>query len=215
MTPEHDWEVGRCLFREANDGFVILHPADLRLLDVNPAVQRLTGLRRKQLLERSLPDLLEGDDADALAALLEACRPTGYFAPAEGFRLRRAGGPSRPVHVSASRIHVEPEPLGLLILRDVSRQKLAEDALRASETRLRQAVDAAQLGTWEWDPAADRLSASPLARGLHGLADAPDAVTLDAFLANVLPADRGPVADALAQARDVGWAFEVEYRVAR
>ena len=41
------------------------------------------------------------------------------------------------------------------VLRDNTARKEAEDALRASEERLRQAVAAADLGTWTYDAAAD------------------------------------------------------------
>ena len=41
------------------------------------------------------------------------------------------------------------------VLRDGTARKEAEDALRASEERFRQAVAAADLGTWTYDPVAD------------------------------------------------------------
>ena len=41
--------------------------------------------------------------------------------------------------------------------RDVTEQRRAEDDLRLSETRLRSALAAADLGTWEWDVASDSI----------------------------------------------------------
>src|SRR5579864_2478387 len=102
MTPEHESEIGRCIFREANDAFVIFHPTDQRVLDVNPAAQRLTGWRRQQLLRLTLLDLLEADSPHLLAELVYASRNTGYLASTDGYSVRKAGGEKQPVHVSVS-----------------------------------------------------------------------------------------------------------------
>src|SRR4051794_25950846 len=41
------------------------------------------------------------------------------------------------------------------VLRDLTDRRRAEERLRASEERLRLALDAARMGIWAWDPAAD------------------------------------------------------------
>ena len=41
---------------------------------------------------------------------------------------------------------------------DITRRKLAEEALAQSEARLRTATNAAALGVFEWDPVADEAS---------------------------------------------------------
>jgi two-component system CheB/CheR fusion protein len=153
LTPAQRRETDRCIFREANDAFVIIRPDDQQVVDVNPAAQRLTGLRRKQLLRMNLADLLEGARPGALAELAHACQTTGYFAPADGYCLKAAGGRRRAAQVSASRIHTEPEALGLVVIRDVSGQKQAEEALREKDDFL------AMLGHELRNPVAAVLSA--------------------------------------------------------
>jgi PAS domain S-box-containing protein len=144
MTTEQEVEVGRCIFREANDAFFLIHPVDQCVLDANPTAQRLTGLRRRHLLGLPLYELMEADPPHELAELASACQTTGYFAPTDGFYLKTAGGGRRAVQISVSRVHAEPEPLGLAVLRDVTRQKRSEEALRESEARLRLALGATQ-----------------------------------------------------------------------
>jgi two-component system CheB/CheR fusion protein len=215
MTPEQRSETDRCIFREANDAFVIIRPADQQVLDVNPAAQRLAGLRRKQLLGINLAVLLEGARPGALAELVHACQTTGYFAPADGYHLKTPGGGRRAAQVSASRIHTEPEPLGLVVIRDVSGQKQAEEALRENEACLRLALEAARMGTWEWDPGNGRMTLSPAAYRLFGLAPEAFGGTFEAFLACVHEEDRERIRHAVGPTPGGGPGPDVEYRLRR
>ncbi|MGF1581792.1 MAG: PAS domain S-box protein [Gemmataceae bacterium] len=133
MNSEQEQLIGRAIFREANDAFLIVHPLDQRILDVNPAVQRLTGFRRKQLIDLPLASLLEAIEGYDHTEVLRACQTTTYYTARDGYVLKAQAGKIIPVNLTVSRIHIEPEPLALLILRDVTEQKEAEKALRESE----------------------------------------------------------------------------------
>ncbi|MCH7988788.1 MAG: PAS domain S-box protein [Planctomycetes bacterium] len=128
-TIDHE-ELSRCLFEESNDAFFIFDPDDHRILDANPTAERLTGTRRKQLLGRRLPDILRADDAHTIEELIHAYQSTGVFHSKEGYCLRSAENGPLAVNVSVSRIHTTPKPLGLVVVRDISKRKEAEEALR-------------------------------------------------------------------------------------
>ncbi|MFP2907036.1 PAS domain-containing protein [Pyxidicoccus sp. 3LFB2] len=86
-------------------------------------------------------------------------------------------------------------------------------ALSASEDRVRLALMAARLGTWDFDPVAQVLRWDERCRALFGLP--PDAeVTWDTFLAGLHPEDREPTQALVrrALAGEDGGGFNSEYR---
>jgi len=95
-------------------------------------------------------------------------------------------------------MHLYSRPGGVLEVyyRDISGRKKVENALRIGEERLRQALEGAQEGTWEWDLKTNVLSWDPRSKELFGFA--PEAgVDFDCFMAAVHPDDRRKVREAL------------------
>lgn len=129
-------ELARSFFEEVGDALFIFAPKTLRVVDVNPAAQRLTGRRRQELLDMPLSDLfsarLEKDAKD----LRDAIQITQIFQPHEEYSLSRREGAPLEVNLTVTRIHVRPEPLGLVVARDISHRKRNEQARRALEEKL-------------------------------------------------------------------------------
>jgi PAS domain S-box-containing protein len=124
---ERQQEIARSLFLESGDALFFFDTATHRVIEANPAALRLTGYDRRELATLHLHELFEGDGEASIGDLVEAYRRTGFFRAREGYRLLTRAGPPVPVSVNVSRIHVEPEPLGLVAARDV------RDAVRARE----------------------------------------------------------------------------------
>ncbi len=107
------------------------------------------------------------------------------------------------------------------IAHDIGDRKRIEDALRASEERLRQAVRASQIGIFDhdhrigcvyWTP--EQFYWSPELRKIHGFG--PDeAVTLPAFVANAHPDDFERIGAAVRLAHDPSGdgLYDVEHRI--
>jgi PAS domain S-box-containing protein len=102
------------------------------------------------------------------------------------------------------------------VLQDVNERNLAEDALRKSEELLRQAVRVSQIGIFDHDHRAADIYWSPEQRTIYGWG-ADEAVTLQAFLDLVHPADREKIAAAVRRAHDPagGGLYNVEHRILR
>src|SRR5262249_60113409 len=108
-----------------------------------------------------LEDLFSGAGAGGLERLTQALDTTGFFHSREGYFLRRPGRGDLPVNLSVSRIHTEPEAVGLVVARDISQHKRAEEALKQAEARYRSLVASTGVIVWEVDADGVLLSISP------------------------------------------------------
>lgn len=93
------------------------------------------------------------------------------------------------------------------------RAELAELELRAGEARLRIALEAAGLGTWDYNPITDQLRWDARCKALAGLP--PEAeIDWQVFMKSIHPEDRERVRAAVRRALDpkTDMSFDVEYR---
>jgi PAS domain S-box-containing protein len=88
------------------------------------------------------------------------------------------------------------------------------DAMREREERLRLALDAGRMGSWEWDLRTDQLAWSPEMEAIHDLAAGSFAGSLDAYEHQVHPDDRNYVRLEMIAAREREEQY-LEYRVVR
>jgi PAS domain S-box-containing protein len=89
----------------------------------------------------------------------------------------------------------------------------AETAFCESETRLRLAVEAGRMGTWEWTPATGRVVWSASLESIHGLEPGTFAGTFEAVLSEVHPDDRDGLLRAIREAQEELTGHHVEYRI--
>jgi PAS domain S-box-containing protein len=126
----------RLRFQQAFDGICLWSPSGT-FLDANPALCRLLGLSREELLGRNVTDVAA--DADIFRRHLQSV-------------LERAGdrcetllysqsGSAVDVEVNSAVLEVEGQRLILGICRDMSARKRAEIALRHAERALREERD--------------------------------------------------------------------------
>ena len=94
-------------------------------------------------------------------------------------------------------------------------RKRAEHALRESEQRLRLAIEAAGVATWDWDLVADRVTWSGGDSTLFGVPPGDIDGSSELFLARVHPDDRTLFRDAIAEAIAGSGELRVEHRIVR
>jgi two-component system, LuxR family, sensor kinase FixL len=87
-----------------------------------------------------------------------------------------------------------------------------DEALRASEERMRLAADAANLGIWEWDLGKDEIWATNARCALLGW-PASEKISLEDFISRLHPDDRNRIREMIDRAIHEGKGFDSEYRL--
>lgn len=192
----------RDLFESMDEGFCVLemiydaeqHPIDYRFLEINPAFARFTGLTDAVgKTARELVPKLEQHWVDIYGNI-------AHSGEAQHF-VERSAAMGRWFDVYAFRVGSPNSAQVALLFNNITERKRVEEALRAGEERLRLALEAAQLGAWEWHPETDQAIWSAQNFRLFGLE--PDLAGTgprqEDFLALLHPTDRDRYQQAIEQ----------------
>jgi PAS domain S-box-containing protein len=87
------------------------------------------------------------------------------------------------------------------------------ESLKASEARLRIALEAGRMGTWDWDVDSDKVTWSFGLEAVHGIAPGKLPASFAAFQRDVHPDDRERVEKAVQRALEVGGERHLEYQL--
>ncbi len=135
--------VFRALFEQSVDGIFLTAPEG-RILAANPAACRMFGYTEDELRALGRAALADLADPSVQAAIEERAR-TGRFSGELTLR-RRDGTPVSAELSSQVFRDAEGRELTSMFVRDITRRKQAEEALRDSEERFRTALDHAPIG---------------------------------------------------------------------
>lgn len=92
-------------------------------------------------------------------------------------------------------------------------QKRAEEALRQSEEQLRLALEAANMGAWDYEVRTGTVKWSSSLEVIHGLAPGSFGGTFDDYLRDIHPEDREYVMESLSRTVGQGTEHDIEYRI--
>ncbi len=96
---------------------------------------------------------------------------------------------------------------------EIEERKRTEQALRESEERLRIALAAGRMGTWEWDVATGMVQWSPELEKIHGREPGTFPGNFDAVLEEIYPEDRNIVTESVQRSLEKQVEHRVEYRI--
>jgi PAS domain S-box-containing protein len=131
---------------EAIPDGIIIFGTDERIRYANSSAERLFGIRAGKLAEKNVRELVGPASRERYEAALQQIRSGGdlYEVIPKGaaeYAAQRADGSEFPAEVSASTLEDAGERVVVLVLRDITERKQAEEALRASERRYRELLD--------------------------------------------------------------------------
>lgn len=136
------------------------------------------------------------------------------------FRVRRGGGQGDDADVRwiSSRATLvrdfDQRPVKMIgVSLDITERRRAEAALRQSEALLAKAQEIAHVGGWYWNLQNDDCAWTDEAYRIFGWAPQAFKVTMDRYLASIVPEDRGRVEEAIRAAIDGRQPYRVEYAI--
>jgi PAS domain S-box-containing protein len=189
-----------------------------RFILVNDRFCEMVGRPREELLTITMQSITHPDHLEENVPLFEAAVRDGTPYRIEK-RYLRPDGSVIWVDNSVSVIRkADGLPFGVLAASiDITRNKAVEEALRASELRLRLAMDAGRMAVWEYDVRAGRILHSSDLNRLLGFVETRE-VAYDDFRARIDPEDLqrlSATAVASLQNGEPHFQAEVRYRLSR
>jgi PAS domain S-box-containing protein len=193
------------------DLIIFAFDADLRMWAATGGAIRARGWTSEEFIGMTVPEIAGATRADdiracclaALAGQHAQLEMAGYDPPDRLWSLHfvplTGGGPRG----------------GMVLCRDVTEPRRAEELLRASQRQLAEAQRIAQVGSWEWDLDTDELTVSDELCRLFGLPVGIKLTMAEGVAAAIHPADQERVATALGRIRDDPSPFALEHRIIR
>lgn len=193
---ERQSEILQSILNSMGEGVIVIDP-DENVLQINPAAERILGsypVGTKLVLrpgyEILLPDrvtpcpreqlpvvrALAGEELDDMEFFVRTpSRPEGHWVSANGRPLVDHDG-----HVRG----------GLVVVRDISERKRAEEELRRSRERFDLAVQGSQDGLWDWDLENNIIYYSPRWKSIIGYEDHEIGSTIEDWETRLHPDER-------------------------
>jgi PAS domain S-box-containing protein len=173
----------------------------------NPAAERIFGYPADEAMGRPFTDLVASSQAeDRLRAALDSAGKAAFEVP-----LRRKDGSTFVAEMS-------PFSAGRagssVIVQDITDRRSAEDALRRAYEQRRLALEAAEMGAWDYRFETGEVYWDQRCRLMWGVPDC-DQISYDAVIDRIHPEDRSAVDTAVKRAVDGAddGAYRQEFRV--
>lgn len=206
----------RALVENSSDGIAVFDEKG-HLTYVSPAAASIMGYSVAEMLKmQDFSGTTHPDDQEYIRQAFSKITELGQQAKAT-YRARTKSGNYHWVEVIVKNAVDNPAVKGYVInYRDVTEQKLSEQAIRDSQVRLSRAQEAGNVGIFEWEFSTDHITYSPQAERIFGLKPGGGQVTTyKQSIALIHPADRvrlqAEAQSAIKEHRDVN----LQYRIIR
>lgn len=198
-------------------GMAISDPVTKTWVQVNDRLCQILGYRREELEGASWAAMTHAEDLPSNLAFFDdvvAGRRDSYQLAK---RFVRKDGSVVEVEMDVRAVRESDASLRYLFttIQDVTERKRAQEAMAASEARLREAQRIARMGNWEIDMVTGSTLWSDETFRIHGLSPRDGAPLFEQALELVHPQDKELITEGFAKAQVDGHEFEADYRIRR
>jgi len=155
--------------------------------EANQAFLTMLGYTREELIGQYGVDFFLAPESRE--QVLASIRSAGTGGTSEIVLITKTGE-RRLVESSSAAIVYQGRPMRVVTMQDLTVRRAVEAALHESDERLRAAMDAARMGSWDWLLERNEIIWSPQMYLVFGVSDASFAHTYESYLELVHPDDR-------------------------
>jgi PAS domain S-box-containing protein len=207
----------RSLF-ESSPVSVVVHSSG-KIVFVNPeTVRTMGGQSPTDFIGKSIMDFVHPDfhevDEERVRRLYAKEGPV----PPQEQKFVRLDGTIIDILMISSPVNYQGTPASQVVFQNITERKRAETALKRSEERLRLALDAARMGTWEWNVQTGEIHVSVTTESIYGVEPKSTGRTVEEYSAYLHPEDRGVVIELIGRVLRGGGEnspSHTEYRIVR
>lgn len=198
------------------DAVLIVDADTLEIVDCNPAASQIFGYSREEMLGQAMTFLhVEPSSLEEFRRhLYPAVEKKGFLSQFE-FAMKRKDGTIFPTEHSVTPLDDEEgKRIGWVsVVRDITKRKRAEEALRESIERFNLAVRGSDDGLWDWNILANEVYQSPRFKELLGYRDNEVESSFEFWESRVHPEDYDRVMRAVQDHLERSVVYSLEHRL--
>jgi PAS domain S-box-containing protein len=203
----------RAIFDNASDGMFLVDLKARKFFMCNTVCIKMLGYAQEEFSNLDIADIHNGEDLPFIYEQI------GKFSRGEegirsDIRFKRKDGSTFAADLSPALLTIAEKTYLLIIFKDITERRRAEEALRKSEERFRLAVNATEEGLWEWDILSGQEFFSPRWCEIIGYSfDDPElSHTYNSWAERIHPDDSERVSRVLKSHLEEGTKYDVDYQ---